>query len=194
VFQFARFEETETIEGCSLVDWTKPEIISALALIVSSLSLSLSFFSLWRTAASETPTCWVELETTTSPDRWLMKVHLRNRSKVTIKGYAVAVPIIVPFSNQHFYLIDYYERLDESGKIRDGATSALKMSFSDRYAKSVDPGELRTFPVVLWRNPKSNASSSNVALTIQIMKRRSTYKIYNMRVEIPGSGIAIKLG
>jgi hypothetical protein len=180
--------------------WTRPEIFSAIALLISAGGVGLSIFALWRTHAAEKPIAWLVIQASGIPDCWIANINLRNRSKVTLRAHSVSVPIrTVPISKkQDFFLGDYEtawcttasgERVLSSDLASRG--KSFKLSFDAPPSKAVQPDEVGTFPVLLFRGTLSHATSVRMQFCIQTMEAKPRFKILTVTSTIPGGGLTI---
>lgn len=64
-----------------MMGWSRPEAISALALVVSALGFVLSFLSFWRTWAMDKPNAWAEVMHTSIPNCFVADLNIRNPSR-----------------------------------------------------------------------------------------------------------------
>jgi hypothetical protein len=183
-----------------MTGWPRPELISALALAVSFLSLAVSFFMAWRTAAAEKPLAWVKLEPTGKPDCWLAMIHLRNRSKFDVRAASVSVPIkAVPVTRkQDFLIIEYSKGLTTAADGKrvilenfDNVERCLKVSFE--HGKLARPEETGVFHVFLLRSSLSAAPLVKMTFCWETMKPRSRFKCVSLVGQIPHGTLNIHL-
>jgi hypothetical protein len=166
--------------------WT--EIISSLALGVSTLALLVSAISLWRTYAAEQPAAWAEVQTTEIPNCWLANIHLRCPSSRSWRPISLVVPLKkLPLSERQDFLLS--EPTGDGGQISSGRS--LKMSLEAR--NPVQPGETGTFTVMLIRGRLSDATTVKMQFCIQSLTAKSRYKTLSIAGKIPSSGIALAI-
>jgi len=173
-----------------MIGWPRPEVISALALGVSALSLAVSVVMAWRSAAAEKPLAWVKLDPTGRADRWLANIHLRNRSKCDLRAHSVSVPIrAVPITKkQEFWLLKYGQ---EPVATADAKDVHFKLLMDTEML--VRPGETRVFPVLLIRSPLSDATSVKMTFCMEVMKRRPHFKIVTLLAKVPSASLSIHI-
>jgi|HubBroStandDraft_6_1064221.scaffolds.fasta_scaffold111911_4 hypothetical protein len=178
----------------------RPEIISAMALAVSVLSLAISFYMAARAAMAEKPVAWVKLENTSRHDVWLANIYLRNQSKFDLRALTVSIPIIgVPITKkQDFWMLEYYSAFEADGAggrtprtDLDGVERHLKLLLQD--SPSVSPGETKVFRFWLVRSTISAASAVKMTFGIEIMKPQPCLKSMNLKGHIESGSIAIRL-
>jgi hypothetical protein len=183
-----------------MIDWLRPEIISALALGVSIFSLAVTLFMAWRTAAAERPLAWVKLEPTEKADCWLATIHLRNRSKLDLRAHSVWVPITAgPVTRkQDFWMLDYGKELTtaQDGKrvildSLDHLDRHLKVSF-ERSAP-VQPGDTGAVSVLLIRSGLSAATIVKMSFCMEEMKPRPRLKTMSLTANIPSETLRMHI-
>ena len=181
-----------------MIDWPRPEIISALALAVSVLSLAATLFIAWRTAAAEKPLAWIKLEPTGNEECWVANIHLRNRSRFDLRGREVWVPIkSVPITKkQDFFMIEYSNGFTTapSGKRVliddfDHVERAFKIIFGDN--APVKPGATQVLPVLLIRSRFSDELIVRMSFRFEIMKPQPRYSVINLIGRIPTGALRI---
>ena len=183
-----------------MTGWARPEIISALALGVSVLSLSMSLFMAWRTAAAERPVAWVKLEPTEKADCWLVKIHLRNRSNLDLRALSVWVPVrAVPITKkQDFWMLEYSKGLRTAADGRRVLLENfenLEREFKVMLQPSapVRPGDTGIFHVILFRSALSDAALVKMTLCIEVMKPRPRIMNFSLVGQIPSEMVRIHI-
>ena len=188
--EWPRHEQTGT--SAQRTDMLRPEIISALALAVSILSLAVTVFMALRTIDAEKPFAWVEIEKTDKAGCWIAKIHLRNRSRFDLQGIKVIVPVRgVPITEkQDFFLVEYRRgfttNADGTRILRDNfdGDSLSFIAMLDDYLP-VKPGDTEVFRVLLVRTRLNNSSTVQIAVAVSTMKSRPKYTLLNITGHIP---------
>lgn len=168
------------------VTWT--EVISSLALVVSTLALLVAAISLWRTYAAEQPVAWAEVQSTEIPNCWLANVHLRCPSSRSWRPISLVVPLKkLPLTERQDFLLG--EPTKDGGQI--SAERSLKMSLENQ--KPVQSGQTGIFTVMLIRGRLSDATTAQMKFCIQSLAAKPRYKTLSIEGKIPGGGLRLEI-
>jgi hypothetical protein len=178
----------------------RSEIISSLALGVSFLSLAVSFFMAWRTAAAERPVVWVKVEPTPKADCWLVTIHLRNRSKYDIRAVSVAVPLnVVPITKKQKFLM---VELKVGTTTKEDGTLVLvdNLDHVVRYfdlhfgpEALVRPGDTKAFQLLLVRSILCSATWVKMRFRYELLKPRLSITTLSFKAHIPPATMTLAL-
>jgi hypothetical protein len=167
---------------------TWAEVISSLALGVSTLALLVSAISLWRTYVAEQPAAWAEVQTTEIPNCWLANIHLRCPPNRSWRPISLVVPLKkLPLTERQDFLLS--EPTGDGGQI--SAVRSLKMSLENQ--NPVQPGETGIFTVMLFRGRLSDATTAKMQFCIESLTAKPRYKTLSIAGKIPSSGITLAL-
>ena len=142
------------------------------------------------------------IQATRTPDCWIANINLRNRSKVTLRAVSVSVPITaVPISKKQDFILGDYEAAmvhsDSGERVLSpdlaGRGCFFKLVFDTPPNRTVQPEEVGSFPVLLFRGPLSHASWVKIQFCIQTMEAKPRFKMLAVRGAIPGAGLTIAL-
>jgi hypothetical protein len=171
------------------MNWTRSEIMSALALVISALGFVLSLLSFRRTWKLEEPNAWLEIKSIGVQNCWIATVQVRNPTKYELKLGKIGVPIKrVPVDDkQDFVLGDYEAALKECGNDQSKIASAI--SGKDNILsmevpmdlQSVPSGGMGTVHALLFRGRLSTASDVVVTLSYLSMEETPRPKICKLR-------------
>jgi len=176
------------------MEWTRPEVVSVLALLVSGLSLGVAFLSFWRSYLAQQPLAWLEVQTTQIPNEWLATIHLRNRSPFDWRAVHAMVPLTkFPLTDKQDFLLGKVLSApfeSERGNRSLTATFNLKASLHG----TVLAGESGLFSVVLRRGPLSDATVVTIAFVIQSMVAKPRCKTLTIKADLPRPSLTMVLG
>jgi hypothetical protein len=185
------------------MEWTRPEVISVVALTVSGLSFAVSAFTAWRAFTADRPRAWLVLEPTEAPDCWVGHIHVQSGSRFGVAAHTVRLARVSSASarNQSL-LLGYSQRViwtDEDGDTRitsDYAVqcNALKIPVHHDPTSTVPKGEHGVISVAVYRPGLSRSESVTLVVTLQSLSARPSYRNHTIRSGIPRSGIRLVLG
>ena len=174
--------------------WTTSVVISAFALVISSLSFALSFYSVWRVRKKETSHAWAEIERTGVRDNFfVLTIKLRNPTQYLLKFAALSVPLSrYPMDErQDFYLMNHFTLQSSQAFIEENlkGPTYLKTDLTG----DVPSGEIGSITKYLIRGRLSAAREVKITLCYSSMESASRYKHLTIKGRLPASGIGIAL-
>jgi len=170
-------------------------VISALALVVSVLSLGLSGYSIWRVRKKETPHAWAEVERTNTPRLYVVTVKLRNPTQYLFKFSGISVPLDrVPVDErQRFILVERGAFRGHSEQWAKDNLDNIERGVKLNISGDIPSGEIGNVKVFLVRGSLSSAQEAKITVYYWSMENKARYRSQVVKASLPAAGVAISV-